>query len=165
VGSVHVSYRDTIEDQVSATIACTTFSVSSLRIHGGRSGNLLAAVEFSITTAVRDPMTHAKRILHSAIAVAMIRTDTRDRDVLSPDLDQHHDIPVRALQRGWSLTASARSTPRMRSFAARQSVARYHAHLAMESDRNGFLEYSGLHLFNDLRIIYSIRLWRSGRSV
>jgi outer membrane receptor protein involved in Fe transport len=154
VGSVHVSYRDTIEDQVSATIGMYDFQrVFAAGSTAVASGNLLAAVEvqhYDGPFVTPDDARKGNFVLrysggdgesgYSATAMYyhQIWTNTTD-------------IPVRAITEGLVPDRFGTLDPTDGGHSQRGSLSlEYHAHLGDGIlTTSGFLEYSQLHIFND----------------
>jgi outer membrane receptor protein involved in Fe transport len=154
VGSVHVSYRDTIEDQVSATIGMYNFQrVFAAGSTAVASGNLLAAVEVQ---HYDGPFVTPDDARKENFALRYSGGD--DQNGYSATAMYYHqiwtnttDIPVRAITEGLVPNRFGTLDSTDGGHSQRGSLSlEYHAHLGDGIlTANGFLEYSGLHLFND----------------
>jgi outer membrane receptor protein involved in Fe transport len=154
VGSVHVSYRDTIDDQATAALGTLgfrrVFSAGSTPVAGG---NLLAAGEFQHYDGAFVTPDDARK---ENVVLRYSHGDAQEG--YSATLMGYHqiwtnttDIPVRAITEGIvpDRFGSLDSTDGGHSERASLS-ADYHA--AVGDGRlkaNGFFEYSDLHIFND----------------
>jgi outer membrane receptor protein involved in Fe transport len=154
VGSVHVSYRNTIEDQVSATVGMYDFQrVLAAGSTALASGNLLAAIEvqhYDGPFVTPDDARKENFVLrysggdeqngYSATAMYyhQIWTNTTD-------------IPVRAITEGLVPNRFGTLDPTDGGHSQRASLSlEYHAHLGDGVlTTSGFFEYSQLHIFND----------------
>jgi outer membrane receptor protein involved in Fe transport len=154
VGSVHVGYRDTIEDQVSATVGMYDFQ--RVFVAGSTalaSGNLLAAAEvqhYDGPFVTPDDARKENSVLryrggdeqngYSATAMyyQQIWTNTTD-------------IPVRAIAEELVPNRFGTLDPTDGGHSQRGSLSlEYHAHLGDGIlTSSGFFEYSQLHIFND----------------
>jgi outer membrane receptor protein involved in Fe transport len=154
VGSVHIGYRDTIEDQVSATVGMYDFErVFAAGSTALASGNLLAALEvqhYDGPFAMPDDARKENVLLrysggdeqsgYSATAMYYHQLWTNTTD-----------IPVRAISEGLVANRFGTLDPTDGGHSQRASLSLdYHAHLGDGVvTANGFLEYSQLHIFND----------------
>jgi outer membrane receptor protein involved in Fe transport len=154
VGSVHVGYRDTIEDQVSATVGMYDFQrIMAAGSTALASGNVLTAVEVQHYDGpfVRPDDARKENFVlrysggdeqNGYFATAMyyhqIWTNTTD-------------IPVRAITEGLVPNRFGTLDPSDGGHSQRASLSlEYHAQAGEGVfTASGFLEYSQLHIFND----------------
>jgi outer membrane receptor protein involved in Fe transport len=154
VGSVHVGYRDTIEDQVSATVGTLSFQ----RIFAAGStavadGNLLAAVEVQhydgpfLTPDDARKENAVLRYSHSDEQQGYTATVM----YYHQDWTNTTDIPVRAITDGLVFDRFGTLDPTDGGHSQRGSLSLdYHSTLGEGKFlASGFFEYSQLHLFND----------------
>jgi outer membrane receptor protein involved in Fe transport len=154
VGSVHVSYRDTIEDQVSATIGTLGFQ----RIFAAGStavaeGNLLAAVElqhYDGPFVTPDDARKENFVLRFS--------DGDERQGYAATLMYYHqlwtnttDIPERAIAEGLVSNRFGTLDPTDGGRSQRASLSLdYHSTIGDgQFLAGGFFEYSQLHIYND----------------
>jgi hypothetical protein len=154
VGSVHVSYRDTIEDQVSATVGMYDFQ----RIFAAGStaladGNLLGAIEVQ---HYDGPFVRPDDARKENFVLRYSGGDAQNG--CSATAMYYHqiwnnttDIPVRAITEGLVPNRFGTLDPTDGGHSQRASLSlEYHAHLGDGVlITNGYLEYSQLHIFND----------------
>ena len=154
VGSVHVSYRDTIEDQVSATVGMYDFQ----RIFAAGStplaqGNLLTAVEVQ---HYDGPFVRPDDARKENFVLRYSEGD--EQNGYSATAMYYHqiwtnttDIPVRAITEGVVPSRFGTLDPSDGGHSQRASLSlEYHAQLGSGVlTANGYFEYSQLHIFND----------------
>jgi outer membrane receptor protein involved in Fe transport len=154
VGSVHVSYRDTIEDQVSATVGMYDFQrVLAAGSTALAEGNLLAAAEVQ---HYDGPFVRPDDARKENFVLRYSGGDAQNG--YSATAMYYHqiwnnttDIPVRAITEGLVPNRFGTLDPTDGGHSQRGSLSlEYHAHLGDGVvTANGFLEYSQLHIFND----------------
>jgi outer membrane receptor protein involved in Fe transport len=154
VGSVHVSYRDTIEDQVSATVG--TLGFQRMMTAGSEAlgpGNLLAAVELQ---HYDGPFVTPDDARKENFVLRYSGGD--EQSGYSATAMYYHqiwinttDIPVRAITEGLVPNRFGTLDPTDGGRSQRGSLSiEYHAQLGDGVlTTSGFLEYSQLHIFND----------------
>ena len=154
VGSVHISYRDTIPDQVSATVGTLgfqrIFSAGSQALGDGR---LLAALELQ---HYDGPFTTPDDARKENFVLRYSQGDQHDG--YSVTAMYYHqlwtnttDIPVRAVTDGIVPTRFGTLNPTDGGHAQRASLT-FDDHAALgagELNTSAFLIYNQLHLFND----------------
>jgi outer membrane receptor protein involved in Fe transport len=154
VGSVHVGYRDTIEDQVSATVGMydfqRIFAAGSTTLS---SGNVLTAIEVQ---HYDGPFVRPDDARKENFVLRYSGGDGQNG--YSATTMYYHqiwnnttDIPVRAIAEGLVPNRFGTLDPTDGGHSQRASLSlEYHAHLGDGTLTNsGFLEYSQLHIFND----------------
>lgn len=154
VGSVHVTYRDTIDDQVSATAGTENFqrflSAGSAAIAGG---NLLAAVEFQ---HYDGPFVNPDDARKENLVLRY--SHGGEAQGYSATLMYYHqiwtnttDIPLRAITEGLVPNRFGTLDPTDGGHTQRASLSvGYHANVGDgEFKSSGFVEYNQLHLYND----------------
>jgi outer membrane receptor protein involved in Fe transport len=154
VGSVHVSYRDTIEDQVSATVGMYDFQrVFAAGSTALASGNLLAALEVQ---HYDGPFATPDDARKENFALRYSSGD--EQSGYSATAMYYHqlwtnttDIPLRAISEGLVPDRFGTLDPTDGGHSQRGSLSlEYHTHLGDGVlTSSGFLEYSQLHIFND----------------
>jgi outer membrane receptor protein involved in Fe transport len=154
IGSVHVSYRDTIEDQVSASVGMYDFQrVFAAGSTALASGNLLAAVEVQHYDGpfVRPDDARKENFV-------LRYSGGNEQNGYSATAMYYHqiwnnttDIPVRAITAGLVPDRFGTLDPTDGGHSQRGSLAlEYHAQAGVGVlTSSGFLEYSQLHIFND----------------
>jgi outer membrane receptor protein involved in Fe transport len=154
VGSVHVSYRDTIEDQVSATLGTLGFQ----RVFAAGStefadGHLLAAVEGQ---HYDGPFVTPDDARKENVVLRYSHGD--EREGYTATLMYYHqlwtnttDIPVRAITEGLVPNRFGSLDPTDGGHSQRASLSLdYHAAVGGgQFQASGFFEYNQLHIFND----------------
>jgi hypothetical protein len=154
VGSVHVGYRDTIEDEVSATVGTLDFqrffTAGSTAV---ADGNLLAAVEFQHYDGPFINPDDARRE-----NFVLRYSHGGDQQGYSATLMYYHqiwanttDIPVRAIAEGLVPDRFGTLDPTDGGHSQRASLSLdYRATVGDgQFKANGFFEYSQLHIYND----------------
>jgi outer membrane receptor protein involved in Fe transport len=154
VGSVHVGYRDTIEDQVSATLGTLGFQrVLATGSTAVADGNLLAAVEGQ---HYDGPFVTPDDARKENVLLRYSHGDAREG--YSATLMYYHqlwtnttDIPLRAITETLVSNRFGSLDPTDGGHSQRASVSLgYHAAAGGGQFRaNGFFEYNQLHIFND----------------
>jgi len=154
VGSVHMDYRDTIEDQVSATVGMYDFQrVLAAGSTALAEGNLLAAVEVQ---HYDGPFVRPDDARKENFVLRYSGGDEQNGYSVT-GMYYHQiwnnttDIPVRAITEGLIPDRFGTLDPTDGGHSQRASLSlEYHAHLGDGAlNTNSFLEYSQLHLFND----------------
>ena len=154
VGSVHVAYRDTIEDQVSASVGMYDFQ----RIFAAGStalgaGNLLTAAELQ---HYDGPFVRSDDARKENFVLRYSEGDGESG--YSATAMYYHqiwnsttDIPVRAITEGLVPDRFGTLNPSDGGHAQRASLSlEYHTRLSTGVlTSSGFIEYNQLHLFND----------------
>ncbi len=154
VGSVHVSYRDTIEDQISVTGGMYNFErILAAGSTALGSGNLLSAVEVQHYDGPFERPDDARK------ENFVLRYSAGDeQNGYSATAMYYHqiwnnttDIPVRAIDEGLAGGRFGTLDPTDGGHTQRASLSvEYHAQLGAGAlTTSGFLEYSQLHIFND----------------
>jgi hypothetical protein len=154
VGSVRVSYRDTIPDQVSASVGTLDFQrVLAVGSTAVADGNLLAAVEGQHYDGPFEAPDDQRK------ENAVLRYSQGDeRNGFSVTGMYYHDIwtnttdiPIRAITEGLVPNTFGTLDPTDGGHAQRASLSvNYHASLGEgELTANAFFIYNELHLFND----------------
>ncbi|HSZ08634.1 MAG TPA: TonB-dependent receptor [Steroidobacteraceae bacterium] len=154
VGSVHVSYRDTIEDQVSATVGTLNFQ----RIFAAGStaladGHLLGALELQhydgpfVTPDDARKENFVLRYSHGDEQEGYAATAMYYHQIWTNTTD----IPVRAIAEGLVPDRFGTLDPTDGGHSQRASLSlEYHAAVGGgQFLASGFFEYSQLHIFND----------------
>jgi len=154
VGSVHVSYRNSIDDQLSATLGTLgferVFSAGSTAVAGG---NLLAAAEIQ---HYDGPFVTPDDARKENLVLRYSHGD--EHEGYSATLMGYHqiwtnttDIPVRAVNDGLVPDRFGSLDPTDGGHSERASLSvDYHADVgAGRLKANGFFEFSDLHIFND----------------
>ena len=154
VGSVHVSYRNSIDDQLSATLGTLgferVFSAGSTAVAGG---NLLAAAEIQ---HYAGPFVTPDDARKENLVLRYSHGD--EHEGYSATLMGYHqiwtnttDIPVRAVNDGLVPDRFGSLDPTDGGHSERASLSvDYHADVgAGRLKANGFFEFSDLHIFND----------------
>ena len=154
VGSVHVSYRDTIEDQVSATVGMYNFQrILAAGSTALASGNLLTAVEVQ---HYDGPFVRPDDARKENFVLRYSGGD--EQNGYSATAMYYHqiwtnttDIPVRAITEGLVPNRFGTLDPSDGGHSQRASLSlEDHAPLGGGVlTTSGFLEYSQLHIFND----------------
>ncbi len=154
VGSVHVSYRDTIEDQVSATVGMYDFQrIFAAGSTALASGNLLTAVEVQ---HYDGPFVRPDDARKENFVLRLSGGDGKNG--YSATAMYYHqiwnnttDIPVRAITEGLVPNRFGTLDPTDGGHSQRASLSlEYHAQLGPGAlTSSGFFEYSQLHIFND----------------
>jgi outer membrane receptor protein involved in Fe transport len=154
VGSVRVSYRDTIDPQVSVTGGMYGFErVFAAGSTAVASGNLLAAAEFQ---HYDGPFVRPDDARKENLVLRYSSGDAQSG--YSATAMYYHqiwnnttDIPVRAITEGLVPSRFGTLDPTDGGHSQRASFnIEYHAHLGDGVlTTNGYFEYSQLHLFND----------------
>ena len=154
VGSVHVSYRNTIEDQVSATAGMYNFQrILAAGSTALASGNLLTAVEVQ---HYDGPFVRPDDARKENFVLRYSGGD--EQNGYSATAMYYHqiwnnttDIPLRAITEGLVPNRFGTLDPSDGGHSQRASLSlEYHARLADGVlTASGFLEYSQLHIFND----------------
>jgi outer membrane receptor protein involved in Fe transport len=154
VGSVHVGYRDTIEDQVSETVGMYDFQrVFAAGSSAVATGNLLTAAEFQHYDGpfVRPDDARKENLV-------LRYSDGGEQSGYSATAMYYHqiwnnttDIPVRAITEGLVPNRFGTLNPTDGGHSQRASLSlEYHAQLGTGVlTTSGFFEYSELHIFND----------------
>jgi outer membrane receptor protein involved in Fe transport len=154
VGSVHVSYRNTIEDQVSATAGMYNFQrILAAGSTALASGNLLTAVEVQ---HYDGPFVRPDDARKENFVLRYSGGD--EQNGYSATAMYYHqiwnnttDIPLRAITEGLVPNRFGTLDPSDGGHSQRASLSlEYHARLGDGVlTASGFLEYSQLHIFND----------------
>jgi len=154
VGSVHVSYRDTIEDQVSATVGMYDFQrVLAAGSTALASGNLMAAFEVQ---HYDGPFVRPDDARKENMVLRYSAGDAQNG--YSATAMYYHqiwnnttDIPVRAITEGLVPNRFGTLDPTDGGHSQRASFSLgYHAELGDGFlSTNAYFEYSQLHIFND----------------
>jgi outer membrane receptor protein involved in Fe transport len=154
VGSVHVSYRDQIEDQVSATVGTLGFQrVLSAGSTGVAGGNLLAAVELQhydgpfVTPDDARKENFVLRYSHGDEEQGYTATAMYYHQLWTNTTD----IPVRAITEGLVPNRFGTLDPTDGGHSQRASLSLdYHSTVGGgQFKASGFLEYNQLHIYND----------------
>jgi hypothetical protein len=154
VGSVHVSYRDTIDDQISATVGMYGFQrVMAAGSTALASGTLLAAFEAQHYDGPFERPDDARK------ENMVLRYSTGDaRNGYSATAMYYHqiwnnttDIPVRAITEGLVANRFGTLDPTDGGHSQRASLSlEYHTQLGGGVlNTNAYVEYNQLHIFND----------------
>jgi len=154
VGSVHVGYRDTIEDQVSATVGTLSFqrafAAGSTAV---ADGNLLAALEVQHYDGPFLTPDDARKE-----NVVLRYSHGNEQQGYTATVMYYHqdwtnttDIPVRAITEGLVFDRFGTLDPTDGGHSQRGSLSLdYHSSLGDGKFlASGFFEYSQLHIFND----------------
>ena len=154
VGSVHVGYRDTIDDQLSATVGLYDFQrILAAGSTALASGNLLAAVEVQ---HYDGPFVRPDDARKENLVLRYSAGDAQNG--YSATAMYYHqiwnnttDIPVRAITEGLVSGRFGTLDPTDGGHTQRASLSlEYHAQVGDgELNTNGYFEYSQLHIFND----------------
>jgi outer membrane receptor protein involved in Fe transport len=154
VGSLHVGYRDTIEDQLAATVGMDDFQrIFAAGTSARATGNLLTAAEYQHYDGpfVRGDDARKENLV-------LRYSDGDEASGYSATAMYYHqiwnnstDIPVRAITEGLVPSRFGTLDPTDGGHTQRASLSLdYHAQLgAGVFTTGGFLEYSQLHIFND----------------
>jgi outer membrane receptor protein involved in Fe transport len=154
VGSVHLSYRDTIDDQLSATIGTLGFQrVLTAGSAAFGPGNLLAAVELQHSDGPFVTPDDARK----ENFVMRYSADDGQSGYSATAMYYHQiwtnttDIPIRAIAEGLVANRFGTLDPTDGGQAQRASLSlEYHANLGDGVlSTSGFFIYNQLHLFND----------------
>jgi outer membrane receptor protein involved in Fe transport len=154
VGSVHLSYRNTIEDQVSATVGTLDFQrIMAAGSTALADGNLLGAVEVQ---HYDGPFVRPDDARKEDFALRYSGGDEQNGYSATAMYYQQiwtntTDIPVRAITEGLVPNRFGTLDPSDGGHAQRASLSlEYHAQLGRGVlAASGFLEYNQLHIFND----------------
>jgi outer membrane receptor protein involved in Fe transport len=154
VGSVHISYRDTIPDQVSATVGTLEFQrILTAGSEALGPGNLLAAAELQ---HYDGPFATPDDARKQNLVLRYSQGD--EHDGYSATAMYYHqiwtnttDIPVRAITEGLVPDRFGTLDPTDGGHAQRASLTfDYHASLSEgQLSASGFFIYNQLHIFND----------------
>lgn len=154
VGSVHVSYRDQIQDQVSATVGTLGFQrVFTAGSTGVAGGNLLAAVELQhydgpfVTPDDARKDNFVLRYSHGDEQQGYTATAMYYHQLWTNTTD----IPVRAITEGLVPDRFGTLDPTDGGHAQRASLSvDYHSTIGDgQFKTSGFFEYNQLHIYND----------------
>jgi outer membrane receptor protein involved in Fe transport len=154
VGSVHLGYRDTLDDQVSATVGMYDFQrVFAAGTTALATGNLLTAVEFQHYDgpSVRPDDARKENL------VLRYSSGDEQSGYAATAMYYHQiwnnttDIPVRAITEGLVPNRFGTLDPTDGGHSQRASLSlEYHTQLGSGVfTASGFLEYNQLHIFND----------------
>jgi outer membrane receptor protein involved in Fe transport len=154
VGSVHVSYRDTIEDQLSATVG--TLSFQRMFAAGSTAvadGNLLAALEVQ---HYDGPFLTPDDARKENVVLRYSHGDEQEGYTATAmyyhqDWTNTTDIPVRAVTEGLVFDRFGTLDPTDGGHSQRGSLS-LGLHSTLGEGKflaSGFFEYSQLHIFND----------------
>ena len=154
VGSVHVSYRDTVDDQVSATVGTLSFQrILAAGSTAVADGNLLAALELQ---HYDGPFLTPDDARKENVVLRYSHGDEQQGYAATvmyyhQDWTNTTDIPVRAITEGLVFDRFGTLDPTDGGHSQRGSLSLdYHSTLGDGKFlSSGFFEYSQLHIFND----------------